>query len=382
MNLKKRTCLTYVLKKKEKNKMNSKEFITALKSICKEKGISEDIIFDAMKTALEKAYTKNTGLPNVRIDINKETGEIKAFAYSRVVEEYEDEEEVKEDEVQILLEDAKKKVPDIKPGETIEEEVSLKDFGRVATMTAKQILVQKVREAERQSIMSEFADKEGELLVGTLSREDSQNYYVDLGRMHGILPKNELISGEELKMGSSVKVYVTKIDDTGKSPLILLSRKHYGFVKRLLENEIPELNDGTVILYSVARDAGSRSKIAVYSEDENVDAVGACIGEKGSRINRISNELGGEKIDVVKYDKDPITFIKNALSPARDVKVYILDEKKNEALAIAEGDNLSLAIGKKGQNVRLAARLTHYRIDVKTEEQVKEEKIDLSSALS
>ncbi len=362
--------------------MNSKEFITALKSICKEKGISEDIIFDAMKTALEKAYTKNTGLPNVRIDINKETGEIKAFAYSRVVEEYEDEEEVKEDEVQILLEDAKKKVPDIKPGETIEEEVSLKDFGRVATMTAKQILVQKVREAERQSIMSEFADKEGELLVGTLSREDSQNYYVDLGRMHGILPKNELISGEELKMGSSVKVYVTKIDDTGKSPLILLSRKHYGFVKRLLENEIPELNDGTVILYSVARDAGSRSKIAVYSEDENVDAVGACIGEKGSRINRISNELGGEKIDVVKYDKDPITFIKNALSPARDVKVYILDEKKNEALAIAEGDNLSLAIGKKGQNVRLAARLTHYRIDVKTEEQVKEEKIDLSSALS
>lgn len=362
--------------------MNSKEFITALKSICKEKGISEDIIFDAMKTALEKAYTKNTGLPNVRIDINKETGEIKAFAYSRVVEEYEDEEEGKEDEVQILLEDAKKKVPDIKPGETIEEEVSLKDFGRVATMTAKQILVQKVREAERQSIMSEFADKEGELLVGTLSREDSQNYYVDLGRMHGILPKNELISGEELKMGSSVKVYVTKIDDTGKSPLILLSRKHYGFVKRLLENEIPELNDGTVILYSVARDAGSRSKIAVYSEDENVDAVGACIGEKGSRINRISNELGGEKIDVVKYDKDPITFIKNALSPARDVKVYILDEKKNEALAIAEGDNLSLAIGKKGQNVRLAARLTHYRIDVKTEEQVKEEKIDLSSALS
>ena len=248
-------------------------------------------------------------------------------------------------------------------------------------MTAKQILVQKVREAERQSIMKEFEDKEGELLVGTLSREDAKNYYVDLGRMHGILPKNELIKGEDLKMGSSIKVYVTKIDDTGKSPLILLSRSHYGFVKRLLENEIPELNDGTVILYSVARDAGSRSKIAVYSEDENVDAVGACIGEKGSRINRITKELGGEKIDVVKYDKDPITFIKNALSPARDVDVYILDEKKKEALAIAEGDNLSLAIGKKGQNVRLAARLTHYKIDVKTHEQVTEENIDLSNAL-
>ena len=363
--------------------MNSKEFITALKAICKEKQVSEDIIFDAMKSALEKAYAKETGLPNIRIDINKDTGEIRGYSYQKVVENYsESDSEDDEDVVEILLEDAKKKVPDIKPGETIEEEVSLKDFGRVATMSAKQILVQKVREAERQSIMTEFEDKEGELLVGTLSREDAQNYYVDLGRMHGILPKSELIKGEKLTMGSSVKVYVTKIDDTGKSPLILLSRTHYGFVKRLLESEIPELNDGTVILYSVARDAGSRSKIAVYSEDPNVDAVGACIGEKGTRINRITDELGGEKIDVVKYDKDPITFIKNALSPARDVKVYVLDEKKKEALAVAEGDNLSLAIGRKGQNVRLAARLTHYRIDVKTSEQVKEEKIDLANALS
>lgn len=362
--------------------MDSKEFIRALKAICKEKSISEDVIFDAMTTALEKAYAKDTGLPNVRIAINKESGEIKAYSFLRVVEDYEDVEDDDDTDVQILLEDARKKVPDIKVGETIEEEVVLKDFGRVATMAAKQILVQKVREAERQSIMKEFEDKEGELLVGTLSREDSQNYYVDLGRMHGILPKSELIKGEELKMGSSIKVYVTKIDDTGKSPLVLLSRSHYGFVKRLLEREIPELNDGTVILYSVARDAGSRSKIAVYSEDPNVDAVGSCIGEKGSRINRITNELGGEKIDVVKYDKDPITFIKNALSPAKEVSVYILDEKKNEALAIAEGENLSLAIGKKGQNVRLAARLTHYRIDVKTKEQAKEDKIDILDVLS
>lgn len=360
--------------------MNSKEFIMALKAICKEKQVSEDVIFEGMTSALEKAYAKETGLPNIRIDINKETGEIKGFSYQKVVDEYSNDENI--DDVEILLEDAKKIVPDIKSGETIEEEVALKDFGRVATSSAKQILVQKVREAERQSIMSEFEDKEGELLVGILSREDSLNYYVDLGRMHGILPKNELIKGEELKMGSSIKVYVTKIDDTGKSPLILLSRTHYGFVKRLLENEIPELNDGTVILYSVARDAGLRSKIAVYSENENVDAVGACIGEKGSRINRITEELGGEKIDVVKYDKDPITFIKNALSPAKDVKVYILNEKKKEALVIADGDNLSLAIGKKGQNVKLAARLTHYRIDVKTQEQAKEENIDLTTAIS
>lgn len=364
--------------------MNSKEFIKALKSICEEKQISEDIIFEGMTQALSKAYAKETGLPNIRIEINHDTGEIKGYSYQKVVSEYTDgeEDEDGEETVEILLSDAKKIVPDIKVGETIEEEVSLKDFGRVATSAAKQILVQKVREAERQSIMKEFLDKEGELLVGTLSREDSLNYYVDFGRTSGILPKSELIKGEELKMGSQVKVYVTKIDDTGKSPLILLSRSHYGFVKRLLENEIPELNDGTVILYSVARDAGSRSKIAVYSEDENVDAIGACIGEKGSRINRISDELGGEKIDVIKYDKNPITFIKNALSPAKDVEVYILDEKKKEALAVAEGDNLSLAIGKKGQNVRLAARLTHYRIDVKTKEQVKEEKIDLTTALS
>ncbi len=362
--------------------MDSKEFVKALKNICEEKQISEEVIFEGMETALQKAYTKETGLPNIRIDINKDTGEIKGYAYQKVVLEYTDGEEDGEDTVEILLDDAKKIVPDIKPGETIEEEVSLKDFGRVATMAAKQILVQKVREAERQSIMAEFEDKEGELLVGTLSREDSQNYYVDLGRMHGILPKSELIKGENLTMGSMIKVYVTKIDDSGKSPLILLSRSHYGFVKRLLENEIPELNDGTVILYSVARDAGVRSKIAVYSEDPKIDAVGACIGEKGSRINHITSELGGEKIDVVLYDKDPITFIKNALSPAKEVKVYILNEKKNEALAIAEGDNLSLAIGKKGQNVRLAARLTHYKIDVKTEEQVKEEKIDLTNVAS
>ncbi len=361
--------------------MNGKEFIKALKLICEEKSISEDVIFEGMTSALEKAYARQTGLPNIRITIDHKTGEIKGYSYLTVVKEYDEEEEDYED-VQILLKNAKKKVPDIKVGETIEEEVDLTNFGRVATATAKQILVQKVREAERQSIMAEFENKEGELVIGTLSREDSQNYYVDLGRMHGILPKTELIQGEELKMGSSIKVYVTKIDDTGKSPLILLSRTHYGFVKRLLENEIPELNDGTVILYSVARDAGLRSKIAVYSEDPQVDAVGACIGEKGSRIIRITNELGGEKIDVVKYDKDPITFIKNALSPAKEVKVYILDEKNNEALAIAEGDNLSLAIGKRGQNVRLAARLTHYRIDVKTPDQVKEEKIDLTKAQS
>ena len=192
------------------------------------------------------------------------------------------------------------------------------------------------------------------------------------------MPKKELIPGEKIEMGSSVKVYVTKIDDTGKAPLILLSRSHYGFIKRLLELEVPELQEGIVKLYSVARDAGSRSKVAVYSDNTRVDAIGACIGEKSSRILRMMKELNGEKLDIVLYDKDPVKFIKNALSPAKEVNVIIMDPKNNVALAVAEGDQLSLAIGKKGQNVRLAARLTKYRIDVKTNEELKESGINIS----
>ena len=272
---------------------------------------------------------------------------------------------------------ARKIVDDIEIGETIRgNELPLKDFGRVAAGTAKQIVVQKIKEAEKQSISEEFKDKEGELMVGTLAREDKQNYYVDLGRAHGILPKSEIIPGEELVMGSQVKVYVSKIELGQKGgPVILLSRSHYGFVKRLLEKEIPELNEGIVILYSVARDPGSRSKIAVYSENEKVDAVGACIGEKGSRIARIIEELHGEKIDVVRYDKDPAIFIENALSPAKNLTVAITDPKKQEAMVIAGGDNFSLAIGRKGQNVKLASRLTHYKIEVKSESAMLEDEV-------
>ncbi len=357
--------------------MNGKEFIKALKNICKEKEIEENIVFEAMEHALAAAYKKHfNALTNVRVTIDKTTGDIKVFSYKTVVKKYSEEE--RSEEVEILLKAAKKINPNLEVGETIEEEVTPTDFGRVATSTAKQVLVQKIREAERDSIMTEFNNKDQELLIGTLSREDTSNYYVDLGRTHGILPKTELVPGETLKMGGSVKVYVSKIDNTGKSPLILLSRTHYGFVKRLLELEIPELNDGTIILYSVAREAGLRSKIAVYSEDNQVDAVGACIGEHGSRIIRITKELNGEKIDVIEYSKDPIKFIQNALSPAKNVKVFITDEKAKAAIVVADGDDLALAIGKKGQNIRLAARLTHYRLDIKSSEQVKEEKIDLS----
>ncbi len=376
--------------------MDGKKFKTAVLALSKEKGISEDLIYEAMELALTSAYKKNYHqLSNVRVDINRETGDIKIYSFKTVVfsEEWEKEEgkyeteiitledgteeEVEkdyyfDDRIHITLEDARKIVPDIKIGETIEEEVTPKDFGRVAAATAKQVVVQKIREAEREIISSEFEDKQDEMLVGTVAMEDVRNYYVDLGRTQGILPKSEIIPGETIKMGSSIKVYVSKVENGSKGPLILLSRSHYGFVKRLFELEIPEINDGIILVYSVARDAGNRTKIAVYSENPNVDPVGACIGERGSRINRIIKELNGEKIDVVPYDADEARFIENALSPAKDLHVFITDEKKKEALVVANDSNLSLAIGKKGSNVKLASRLTHYKIDVKTLSQADE----------
>ena len=381
--------------------MNSREFKLAVENLSKEKGIDKDVIFDAMELALTSAYKKNYhSLSNVRVDINRETGEIKIFSYKTVVfsKEYEKEDGVLEkdvitdeegneqviekefhfdDRIHITLEDARKQVPNIQIGETIEKEVTPKDFGRVAASTAKQVVVQKIREAEREIINNEFADKQDEMVTGLVAMEDVRNYYIDLGRTQGILPKNEIIPGETIRMGSSIKVYITKVENNSKGPLILLSRKHYGFVKRLFELEIPEINEGIILIYSVARDAGNRTKIAVYSENPNVDPVGACIGEHGSRINRIIEELNGEKLDIVKYEADAARFIENALSPAHDLHVFVTDEKKKEALVIANADNLSLAIGKKGMNVKLAARLTHFKIDVETIEQAKEKGISI-----
>lgn len=367
--------------------MNSKEFIKALNNIVEEKNISKEVVFEAMEQALAAAYKKNyDSKTNVRIEINKETGKIKVFSYLVVVDEIDEGSETVDEEgntidvppainidAQILLEDAQKMVPNIKVGETIEKEVTPKDFGRVAASTAKQVVTQKIREAERNSIMEEFADKEGEMMVGFLAMEDSRNYYVDLGRARGILPKSEMIPGETVKMGTSIKVYITKIESTTKGPLILLSRKHYGFVKRLFESEIPELADGTIELYSVIREPGIRSKVAVYSTNERVDAIGACIGEKGSRIGSILKELNGEKVDLILYSENPQEFIQNALAPAKNIIVNILDETKKEALAIVPEDQLSLAIGKKGTNVKLASRLTKYKIEVKTLNQINED---------
>ena len=368
--------------------MNPEEFIKAVKLINKEKGIPEDTIFEAMELALSTAYKKNfDSKTNVRVDINRDTGEIKVISYYVVVPEI-DEGETKIDEegnevdvppeinidAQILLEDAREMVPDIQIGETIEKEITPKDFGRLATSTAKQVLTQKMREAEKNLIIAEFEDKQDEMLVGTLAMEDARNYYVELGHTRGILPKSEIIPGEQLKMGSSIRVYVTKVENNTKGPLILLSRKYFGFVKRLFESEIPEFKEGTLVLHSVAREAGVRSKVAVESLDSRIDPLGACIGEKGSRIGSILKELNGEKVDIILYSSDPAEFIQNALSPAKNVIVNITDPVKKQALAIVDQDNLSLAIGKKGSNVKLATTLTGFKkIEVKTLEQVNAE---------
>ena len=313
--------------------MNAKEFKKALDNIVKEKDIDPEVVYSAMELALTSAYKKNfNSKTNVKVLFDRETGEIKVYSYLTVVpddkmtkEEYDDalferyaeddeldtkqEEETEEDgeeseggeekpqltffnkETEIKLSDAKKIDKTLEVGDTIDTEVTPKDFGRVATSTAKQVVIQKIREAERNSIMDEFGDKQDELLIGTVALEDTDNYFIDLGRTNGILPKKECIPGETIEMGSQIKVYVSKVDNNGKNLLILLSRAHYGFVKRLFELEIPEINDGTVMIYSVARDAGNRSKVAVYSENPNIDPIGACIGEKGSRIARIISEL-------------------------------------------------------------------------------------------
>ena len=371
----------------ETGHMDPVAFIKAVKDITAEKGISEDVVFDAMELALATAYKKNFGSKtNVKVNIDRNTGEIKVMSYYVVVDEIDEGDTIIDEEgnevdvppeinldAQILLEDAQEIVPGIKVGETIEKEVTPKDFGRVAAGTAKQVIMQKIREAEKDSIIGEFADKQDELLVGTLAMEDARNYYVELGRTRGILPKSEMIPGEQVTMGSTIKVYVTKVESNTKGPLILLSRKHYGFVKRLFESEIPELASGDIILHAVAREAGIRSKVAVESLNERIDAIGACIGERGSRIGSILKELNGEKVDIVLYNEDPAEFIKSALSPAKDAIVTITDPVKKEALAIVSDDNLSLAIGKKGTNIKLASRLTKYKIEIKTLAQVNEE---------
>ena len=357
--------------KKEEYVDSAKEFLTALDAIVKEKGIDKAQVLEAMELALASAYKKHTGKTNGKAKVNPITGEIKVYSYVTVVEE------VTNPELEISLEDAKKIDESLNIGDTIDTEVTTEDFGRVAASTAKQVVIQKVREAERQVTLDAFIDKQDELMVGTVALEDTDNYYIDLGRSNGILPKKDIIPGETIEMGSTIKVYVTKIDNSGRNLVIKLSRSHFGFVKRLFELEIPEFSDGTLLMYGVARDPGVRSKVAVYTEKPNFEPIGACIGEKGSRIASIIKELHGEKIDVIKYDTDPKVFIENALAPAKNLTVLITDEKKKEAIVVADDDNFSLAIGKKGMNARLASRLTKYKIDVKSMKEASEMGINI-----
>ncbi len=359
-------------KKEVKENIDPKvEFLGALDAIVKEKGIDKNQVLEAMELALASAYKKHTGKANGKAKVDPNTGEIKVYSYVTVVEE------VVNPEIEISLSDAKKIDKNLEIGDTIDTLVTTEDFGRVAASTAKQVVIQKVREAERQVTLDAFVDKQDELLVGTVALEDTDNYFIDLGRSNGILPKKDIIPGEKIEMGSTIKVYVTKVDNSGRNLVIKLSRSHYGFVKRLFELEIPEFSDGTLLMYGVAREPGVRSKVAVYTEKANFEPIGACIGEKGSRIANIIKELHGEKVDVVRYDSDPKIFIENALAPAKNLTVLVTDEKKREALVIADDENFSLAIGKGGINARLATRLTKYKIEIKNIKEAREMGINI-----
>lgn len=348
--------------------MNNKEFKTAFDFIVKEKNIDPEVVKEAMQNALAAGYKKNTGEDaDVRAEFNTENGMIRLFRRMTVVDEIENE------DTELSLEEAQEINPNYKVGDVIENEVDFEDFGRVAVSVAKQVVLQKIREVERNQIMDEFRDKQDEMMVGFLAMEDNRNYYVDLGKARGILPKNELIPGETLRMGDSVKVYIVSVEETTKGPSIRLSRKHYGFVKRIFENEIPEFAEGILIMHGVAREAGVRSKVAIESVNPNVDAIGSCIGEKGTRIANIIKALNGEKVDLVLYDENPEKFIENALSPAKNLNVTIQDEKKREALVITDNENLSLAIGKKGINIKLASKLTRYKLNIKTLDDINKE---------
>lgn len=337
------------------------EFMDAIESIAKEKGISKDLLIEAIEAALISGYKRNfNSAQNVRVDINRETGSVRVFARKNVVEEVED------DRMEISVESARGLDPSYTVGDIVELEVTPKNFGRIAAQTAKQVVTQRIREAERSIIFNEFIDREEDIVTGVVQRQDGRYIYIDLGKAEGLMPLNEKMPTDNLKHGDRVKSYITKVEKTTKGPLILLSRSHPGFLKRLFELEVPEIYDGTVEIKSVAREAGDRSKISVHSANEDVDPVGACVGPKGSRVQTIVNELKGEKIDIVHWSDDPVQYVANALSPSKVTRVDVFEEEKMTRVIVPDFQ-LSLAIGKKGQNARLAAKLTNWKIDIKSE---------------
>lgn len=347
----------------------NQEFIEALKEIVKEKGISEDLLFTTIEDALVAAYKKNyvnsANTQNVRVTMNRESGEIHVYSRKRVTDEVID--EVNE----MSLEDAKEIDPRYELEDIVDVEVTPKKFGRVAAQAAKQVVIQRIKEAERNIIYNEFITKEYDIITGIVIRKDKGNVFVDLGKIEAVLGPNEQMPNEEYIFNTMLKLYIVEVKNTTKGAQVVVSRTHPGLVKRLFELEVPEIYNGVVEIKSISREAGSRTKIAVHSNDETVDAMGACVGPKGIRVQNIVNELKNEKIDIIKWSKLPEEYIANALSPAKVLDVTIDEETKSAKVVVDDGQ-LSLAIGKEGQNVRLAAKLTGWKIDIKSSSQVSE----------
>ncbi|MFC5401978.1 transcription termination factor NusA [Cohnella soli] len=345
----------------------SMEFIEALSEIERDKGISKDVLIEAIEAALISSYKRNFNTAqNVRVDINRTTGQIKVYARKTVVED------VLDPRLEISLEAARSINPHYQLDDIAEIEVTPRDFGRIAAQTAKQVVTQRIREAERGLIYHAYVDKEQDIVTGIIQRMDLRNLYVDLGKVEAALPLTELMPTDKFKQLDRVKAFITKVENTSKGPQIILSRTHPGLLKRLFELEVPEIFDGTVEIRSVAREAGFRSKIAVYSRNEEVDPVGSCVGQRGARVQSIVTELKGEKIDIVRWSEAVDEYVANALSPSKVLEVIVFEAEKM-ARVIVPDYQLSLAIGIKGQNARLAAKLTGWKIDIKSETQAEQE---------
>lgn len=344
------------------------EFIDALDELEKEKGISKDVLIEAIEQALISAYKRNfSSAQNARVDIDRETGQVRVFARKTVVEE------VLDPRLEISLPAAHELSSAYQLDDIAEIEVTPRDFGRIAAQTAKQVVTQRIREAERSIIYEEYIDREEDIVTGVVQRQDNRFYYINLGKAEALLPLNEKMPTEQFNTHDRVKTFITKVEKTTKGPQIFVSRTHPGLLKRLFELEVPEIYDGVVEIKSVAREAGYRSKVAVHSRDPDVDPVGASVGPRGMRVQTVVNELKGEKIDIVRWSEDPRVFVANALSPSKVVRVDI-DEENKVAEVVVPDYQLSLAIGKEGQNARLAAKLTGWKVDIKNESEAEAEK--------
>ena len=344
--------------------IDNKQLILALDELEKEKGIKKEYVLESIETALVTAYKRNfDSLENVKVDIDHKTGATHLYAIKEVMEY------AKDDALEISLEDAHKINKELKIGDSVEVEIVPKDFGRIAAQTAKQVIIQKLREAEREIVFNEFNDRKGEIVSGIIQKADHNIVIMDLGKLEGIMPAKEQIPTEKYHVNDKIKGYVLDVEKGAKGvPQVIVSRSHPDFVRKLLEFEIPEIYEGVIEIKSVSRDPGNRSKVAVYSPDPNIDPVGSCVGQKGVRIQNVINELNGEKIDVIEWNEDPSIYIASALLPA-EVMAVDIKEKEKTAQVIVPDNQLSLAIGKSGQNARLAARLTDWTIDIKSESQ-------------